>query len=730
MENFLFYIGKSSVATAVFYLVFLLLFQKQKHFVFNRIYLPGSLALSFVIPLITFSSVQYLEATTTVNSDTFAYLSGETELMSSSFQWEWYHYLFGVYLLVSAMFLFHLVFGHFKAFSIIRRSRMQKLFECKVNITSKDVHPFSFFNRIVLSENTLTHPNLDIIVKHESIHVKEKHTLDILFAEALFLVQWFNPFAWLMKDAVKNNLEYKTDYEVAKSSDVQTYQMAMVTLSDKDGVAPFLTALNGSQLKNRIIMMKRKNKNKYAFWKQLAVIPVLAVLTMGLSNKEVKTEIVQKETGINVQLKEEDGNTTVNQITKEKSKVPEKMKINGMVTDESGKPISSVAVLVKGETTGTITNEAGAYSLELNKKPVTLEFRMLGYEKKEAEIEKSGELNIKLEKEEQHSLENISGKIEGFNASTDSSIGKTQEVKPLFLVDGIEVDGMDNLDPDNIESVSVLKDASATSLYGEKGKNGVVLVTTKASKAFETGDKTVIVDGKIYDGNINDIPTDEISSIAVLKGKEATSKLYGENAKNSAIIINTKTKYNSGVDDKKPLILLDGEEFKGTMDELRNENMASIDVVKGENAIKLYGLKAQNGAIIIKTNAYEGVLITPLQFRKFIAGEIKYPEDAQKGNIQGTVKLWADVGHDGKITSIYDKKPKGNIKNIEEIVVAGYKVSKDSGVLATADSEKKVSSLTRLLSDEVKRVISKCPPLKAPNLEGKMIELKVKFMLQ
>jgi len=125
--------------------------------------------------------------------------------------------------------------------------------------------------------------------------VKEKHTLDILFTELLFLLQWFNPFAWLIKGAVKNNLEYKTDDEIVKTNDPQTYQLAMVTLADKKGVAPFLTALNGSQLKSRIIMMKKKAENKFAPLKQMVLLPLLAVLVMGLSNREVKTEIIQQQ---------------------------------------------------------------------------------------------------------------------------------------------------------------------------------------------------------------------------------------------------------------------------------------------------------------------------------------------------------------------------------------------------------------------------------------------------
>jgi TonB family protein len=296
METYLIYTGKAAIAAGAFYIAFLLLFQNQKHFTFNRIYLPVSLALSFVIPLITFTTIKYIEPVTISDSGSFAYLPAPNEIpQQPAFVFEWYHYLFGLYLLGTAGFLFHLLLGHLKAINIIQKSRVQKIFNYMVNITPKDVHPFSFFSKIVVSEKILSHPDLEIIVSHENIHVREKHTLDILFTEIMFLLQWFNPFAWLLKDAVKNNLEYITDNEIAKHYNPQTYQLAMVTLADKQGIAPFLTALNGSQLKNRIVMMKKKTENKYAFVKQLVVLPLLAVLVMGLSNKVEKTELIHED---------------------------------------------------------------------------------------------------------------------------------------------------------------------------------------------------------------------------------------------------------------------------------------------------------------------------------------------------------------------------------------------------------------------------------------------------
>jgi len=301
MESYLIYIGKSALAAGAFYIAFLLLFQNQKHFAFNRFYLPVSLALSFLIPLITFTTVKYIEPVLSENTNSFAYLATASEsVVLPEFVFQWYHYLFGLYILGVAGFLFHLLLGHVKAVNIIRFSRLKTLFGTEVNITPKDIYPFSFFNKIVVSENTLDSVNLQMIVNHENIHVKERHTLDILFVELLFLTQWFNPFAWLLKDAVKNNLEYKTDHQITKTNNPKDYQLAMVALADKQGVAPFLTALNGSQLKSRIIMMKKKAENKYALLKQLIVLPLLAILVMGLANREIRTEIIETEKKVEI----------------------------------------------------------------------------------------------------------------------------------------------------------------------------------------------------------------------------------------------------------------------------------------------------------------------------------------------------------------------------------------------------------------------------------------------
>jgi TonB-dependent SusC/RagA subfamily outer membrane receptor len=708
MESFLIYIGKAAIGAGAFYLVFRALFQNQKHFGFNRIYLPVSMLLSFVIPLITFTSVKYVEPGGS-DTNSFAYLAGTTApTHENNLVFEWYHYLFGLYVAGSLIFLFHLLLGHLKAIQIIRKSWIQQLFGNRVNVTKKEVHPFSFFQKIVLSEKTLNSEDLQMIVFHENIHVKEKHTLDILFAEILFLFQWFNPFAWLLKDAVKNNLEYKTDHQIAQRFNPQKYQLAMVALADKKGVAPFLTALNGSQLKNRIIMMKKKTENRYTFVKQLVVLPLLAILVMGLSSREVKTEIVYPQN---------ENSSLLNEIQKT-------ITISGKITNEKGEPVEKVAVLIKGKPVGTITDTNGNYKITLENETETLIFTLDGFEKQEIAIAGKQEINVQLKKDDSGKSSEV--RVVGYG-NQDLSGEKVQlrlgndKNQPLYIVDGKEMETIEFLSPEAIKSISVLKDQSATELYGEKGKNGVIFIETKTAKPFDSDGKTVIVDGKEYAGDINDIPIDEISSISVLKGETASPKVYGENAKNGVLIVNTKTKYNSGLAQKDaPYILIDGKEYTRPVSDIDPETIEKIDVLKGESAKKLYGEKAKDGAILITTKTGSKIT-TPLELRKFIARHMKYPVKAQEKGAQGTVYFHIELDKTVKVVSIHEYQQE-DIINLDEVVVVAYALENTPAV----DSE----NVSSALIEEARRVIQMLPEVDIPEYKNKAIGIAVKFMLQ
>ncbi|SDK26819.1 TonB-linked outer membrane protein, SusC/RagA family [Pedobacter sp. ok626] len=203
-----------------------------------------------------------------------------------------------------------------------------------------------------------------------------------------------------------------------------------------------------------------------------------------------------------------------------------KLSLSGIVTDETGSPIPGATVVEKGIKNGVVTDAAGQYKLNVNNPNSTLIFSSVGYETKEIKIAgqtivnvqlsaKTGGLNeivvvgygtqkkvsltgavasitgAEIETTKSQSLSNmLTGKIPGVrivqNTSEPGNFNNNFDIRgfgtPLFIVDGVPRPTIERLDPNDIESISVLKDASAA-VYGVRAGNGVVLITTKKGKA-------------------------------------------------------------------------------------------------------------------------------------------------------------------------------------------------------------------------------------------------------
>ena len=165
--------------------------------------------------------------------------------------------------------------------------------EFRIVEMDKDKAPFSFWNRIFMNPANYDWDTYAQILQHEKIHVSERHTFDIILAELLVIIQWFNPFAWLYRKAVENNLEYLTDYKMlTKGTDRQTYQMNLLKITVSDLPLNLTTNYNQSFLKKRISMMNSKKSSISSGWKYLFLIPLLGLSIICLNAvKTVANEI-------------------------------------------------------------------------------------------------------------------------------------------------------------------------------------------------------------------------------------------------------------------------------------------------------------------------------------------------------------------------------------------------------------------------------------------------------
>ncbi|MFK8162831.1 MAG: M56 family metallopeptidase [Lewinella sp.] len=140
----------------------------------------------------------------------------------------------------------------------------------------EDAAPYSFWNRVFLNPNRYDPDTYHQIVQHEAVHVRQRHSVDLMIAELLIIFQWFNPFAWLYRKAIENNLEFLTDAEVLRQGENPVdYQLSLVKVAAPNYPLGLTTSYNQSLLEKRIAMMKTKKSSLASGWKYLTILPLL-----------------------------------------------------------------------------------------------------------------------------------------------------------------------------------------------------------------------------------------------------------------------------------------------------------------------------------------------------------------------------------------------------------------------------------------------------------------------
>lgn len=215
--------------------------------------------------------------------------------------------------------------------------------------------------------------------------------------------------------------------------------------------------------------------------------------------------------------------------TKKKGYVfnPNVKKVVGTITDESGTPLPGVNITIKGTSTGTTSDFDGNYALDV---PMgqELTYNYIGMFTQELPIY-SSIMNVRMEEDAQHldevvvtgygtaavssvSTEHIlNGRVAGISIRGNSSVNNTE---PLYIIDGVPADNFveGDLDENEIQDIEILKGDSASAIYGSRGANGVMIITTKKSHAQEGAIKTefsikkpytVLADGDITSVEVN-----------------------------------------------------------------------------------------------------------------------------------------------------------------------------------------------------------------------------------
>lgn len=425
------YLLKANIALCLFYLAYRLGLRRMTFYTLNRFFLLGGIAFSSLFPLVDVND--FFSRNESLALQVTSYVPDWTTLqkVESFTVWTLMEWTFWAGVAVMAIRLLvqlvSLAVLHF-------RTEPVRMFDTEVRKMKGPLTPFSFFRKIYINPDLHSESELYSIVKHEQVHVKEWHTADIMMGEVNNVFYWFNPGAWLMKGAIRENLEFLADRAILQSGiNRKAYQYSLIQVNTAQHAAGITNSFNLSHIKNRIFMMNKSRTSGVHLYRYGVLGSMVCALLLTLNYTKAGAVV----------------NNALNEV--KVALIPEvKIAATSSVADTT--PVEKIVEKPVVE----------------QKKPV-----------------KGAIIELRADKVP------IQGKVSGVNMGNTNLLTVVGDAKesPLIVIDGKPKPNISSgsplteMDPNDIESITVLKGSSATSLYGTSGKNGVILVTTKNGHA-------------------------------------------------------------------------------------------------------------------------------------------------------------------------------------------------------------------------------------------------------
>jgi len=285
---------KSTLSMAVLLGLYHLLLEREKMHRFNRFYLVGALIFSLAIPFVT---IPVYVQTVAAPQETVALLPGSAMITTTVPEINYMPYILGI-IYTSVTFLLAVRF-------MLNVSKFRKKTAtgaavnyqgAKLVLLDEETLPHTFLHYIFLNRSEFEDRTIeDELFTHELVHVRQKHTLDILFIEVLRILLWFNPLLYFYKRAIQLNHEFLADEVVVESTHDTTYYQELLLDKARLGTTFSLASnLNFSITKKRFTMMTKSTTNAKAALLQAIVLPVIACLTILCCTETIAQESTPK----------------------------------------------------------------------------------------------------------------------------------------------------------------------------------------------------------------------------------------------------------------------------------------------------------------------------------------------------------------------------------------------------------------------------------------------------
>lgn len=572
------YLIESSAITIIFYVCYKLFLQKETFFQSNRWFLLSGIIIAFSLPFLVIPI--YVEYT----PETFQFVttnqltSNNTQEPTSQLNIE--NILLSAYLLVSSILLARLVLQYLSLNKLLKSGISKSENKYKLIETTSNIAPFSFFNNIVVNPKNFNEKELEQVIAHEKTHAKQLHSIDVLICNLLTVVLWFNPFSWLYKKEIIQNLEFIADQQAnAKSKSVKSYQKLLLKTSLSQNQLSISNNFYQSLIKKRIIMLQKSKSKNVNLLKLTLVIPVIALFLMSFNTKEVyiannntsANNIVQTELSV---ITSKSTDKDLKSIKKDLEKQGDGIEIKfSEIERNNNQEITSISIEAK---------------FKDNEDFKTV--KVFSYKNKPID-------NIALKVENNELI--FASKQNKFNQKYTNSgwvfektnTTKTKEIDEdlLIIIDKKESnkDQLEKISPEDINSVNVLKEEKAITKYGDKGKNGVIEVFTKDKKPWKIEEE------------VNVVTVSEVEENPWKINPGVTEVNVFEADRTNPEDINFLSKKLNDPNSKILIIKNKEEITKEEFFKIPSYSIKSITILKDEKAVIKYGDKGKDGVIEI-----------------------------------------------------------------------------------------------------------------------------------
>ena len=373
METIFLYFGKMILVSAVMSAYYLLFLRDKTFHHYNRFYLLGTMVLSLLLPLL---KVEYF----TIETDSRILLllnqfnQNSAQEVGNSFNfWDFGALILGI---VSFYLLAKLTLGLVKIHQLKKEFPKESIEGITFYNTNLHDAPFSFFRNLFWKKSILINSDLGKqILKHEMVHIEQKHSFDKLFVQIIQSLFWFNPIFYFIKKEITLIHEYLADKKAVKNADTRAFAQMLLASNFSGNVLPATSPFLSSNLKKRLKMLTQKN-TKYSYARRILALPILFGVSFALLVNAKNIEIKKQNKAIEIAVQELKKDT-VKEKDVQKLLEAQQAKIN-KASEKIKKENEKIATLSeqtrkKSEELQKIAKEKGADSYDYELKAKELE---------------------------------------------------------------------------------------------------------------------------------------------------------------------------------------------------------------------------------------------------------------------------------------------------------------------------------------------------------------------